>query len=289
MGERDPDFFKLYYRQWKRRMHKLRVPYDLQGALLAIVIETHLTGGPPADDDYVLAGVMMVSPRKARAVTERLAALGLVKAEHGLIIDKTAVEDVRERSELRDIRAQAGREGGIRSGVVRRDKARLKDASEISASPKLLKNKKTDEAKSKEPFELEKSRESTPLNPPSGGKRANGRGVLIAALGRVVTEGQAEAFIAHRQAKRRPLTERAAELVARNLEAIKAAGGDPACALDLAIEHGWDTIKPDWYQRAVQRGEITAQPRASPSSDLTPEQRERYRQEAIQRQKERQH
>ena len=83
MSERDPDFFKLHYRQWRQRMHKLRVPFDLQGALLSIVIETHLTGSAPPDDDYVLAGCMMVSPRKARAAADKLIALGLIRLQDG--------------------------------------------------------------------------------------------------------------------------------------------------------------------------------------------------------------
>ena len=159
MADRDPDFFKLHYRQWKRRMHKLRVAHDLQGALLCIVIETHLTAAPPADDDFVLAGVLMVSPRKARAAVVKLLALGLVRVEGGMIVDKTAVEDAAERSELRAIRAQAGHEGGVRSGKVRRARADLKEGSGGSASDKPLKSNETGEAHSQTTFELEKRRE----------------------------------------------------------------------------------------------------------------------------------
>lgn len=173
MGERDPDFFKLHYRQWRRRMHKARVSYDLQGALLSIVIETHQMGGPPADDDYVLAGIFMTSPRKARAVMEKLKAAGLVHVEDGLVIDKTAIEDAKERSELRAIRAQAGREGGVRSGVVRRDKAKVEQGSGDFASDKSLENNETGEAKRSmcpNKSREEKSREEKkPPSPPKGG------------------------------------------------------------------------------------------------------------------------
>ena len=158
MNQRDPDFFKLHYRQWRQRMHKLRVPFDLQGALLAIVIDTHLTGSPPADDDFVLAGCLMVSPRKARAVVNRLSAIGLVRIEGGLVIDKTAVEDADERSQLRASRAEAGRKGGVRSGVVRCDNATLSAPSGGFASDKPLKPNETGEADTQTTFELEKSR-----------------------------------------------------------------------------------------------------------------------------------
>lgn len=145
-------------------MHKLRVKYDLQGALLNIVIETHLTGAPPPDDDFVLAGVLMASPRKARGLIDKLSAIGLVTIEDGFVVDKTAVEDVAERRELRSAKARAGREGGVRSGVVRRDKARLAHGSSDFASDKPLENIKTSEAKSDECFELEKSREESSVS-----------------------------------------------------------------------------------------------------------------------------
>lgn len=60
----------------------------------------------------------------------------------------------------------------------------------------------------------------------------------------------ASSFIAWRKKTRKPLTERAALMIAKTLAAIQAAGGDAAEALDLAQEHGWQTIKLEWYQRA---------------------------------------
>lgn len=57
----------------------------------------------------------------------------------------------------------------------------------------------------------------------------------------------ARGFIKWRKAIKKPLTERAAVLIAKSLRAITADGGDADEALDLAAEHGWQTIKPDWY------------------------------------------
>jgi len=58
-----------------------------------------------------------------------------------------------------------------------------------------------------------------------------------------------DSFVAWRKKLRRPLTERAAVMIAKTLAAINAAGGDAAEALDMAQEHGWQTIKQDWYWR----------------------------------------
>ena len=56
-------------------------------------------------------------------------------------------------------------------------------------------------------------------------------------------------FIAWRKATKKPLTERAACMIAKSLREITGKGGDADEALDLAQEHGWQTIKPDWYWR----------------------------------------
>ena len=56
-------------------------------------------------------------------------------------------------------------------------------------------------------------------------------------------------FIAWRKATKKPLTERAAVLIAKSLREITAEGGDADEALDLTQEHGWQTIKPQWYWR----------------------------------------
>ena len=58
-----------------------------------------------------------------------------------------------------------------------------------------------------------------------------------------------DSFIKWRKAIKKPLTERAAVLIAATLRQINADNGDATEALDLAQEHGWQTIKPDWYWR----------------------------------------
>lgn len=59
-----------------------------------------------------------------------------------------------------------------------------------------------------------------------------------------------DSFIAYRKKhKRAALTDRGARMLAKSLADINAAGGDATEALDMAQEHGWQTIKPDWYWR----------------------------------------
>lgn len=68
-------------------------------------------------------------------------------------------------------------------------------------------------------------------------------------LGHEASSDAVQGFIAWRKATRKPLTERAAMMVAKTLREITGHGGDADEALDLAQEHGWQTIKPHWYWR----------------------------------------
>lgn len=65
-------------------------------------------------------------------------------------------------------------------------------------------------------------------------------------------------FISWRKLTKKPLTERAALLIAKTLRQITGAGGDADEALDLAQEFGWQTIKFDWYWR-IKNGNRTSQ------------------------------
>jgi len=76
-------------------------------------------------------------------------------------------------------------------------------------------------------------------------------------------------FIAYRRKhKRAALTERGAVMIAKTLAAINAAGGDATEALDMAQEHGWQTIKPDWYWKQVN-GKQHHDARRSASADTS--------------------
>lgn len=75
-----------------------------------------------------------------------------------------------------------------------------------------------------------------------------------------------DSFIAWRKKLKKPLTERAALMLAKTLSAINASGGDATEALDLAQEHGWQTIKENWYWK-VKNGDRNNHKRADTVSD----------------------
>lgn len=66
-------------------------------------------------------------------------------------------------------------------------------------------------------------------------------------LERVASKDAVAGFIELRKVLKKPLTARAASMIAKTLHEITAGGGDADEALDLAAEHGWQTIKTGWY------------------------------------------
>lgn len=76
-------------------------------------------------------------------------------------------------------------------------------------------------------------------------------------LSREASTAAAQSFIQWRKALKKPLTERAAALIAQSLRLITSQGGCADDALALAEEHGWRTVKPEWYWRQRPRQPLT--------------------------------
>jgi hypothetical protein len=76
---------------------------------------------------------------------------------------------------------------------------------------------------------------------------------ILAALGTVVSQGTAGAFMDHRKAKRSPLTAYAAELIAKRL----ANHPDPDAVLLTSIENGWTGVFPEKTQAKGSQGAKT--------------------------------
>ena len=72
-------------------------------------------------------------------------------------------------------------------------------------------------------------------------------------LAHITSPESASSFAAWRKRVRKPLTEAAALRILKTLAAIQAAGGDPDDALAMAEEHGWQTIKAEWYFKMLKQ------------------------------------
>jgi len=75
-------------------------------------------------------------------------------------------------------------------------------------------------------------------------------------IAHVASPEAASSFVAWRKRVKKPLTEAAALRIIKTLIAIKTAGGDPDDALAMAEEHGWQTIKAEWYFKMLKQ-EVT--------------------------------
>lgn len=83
-----------------------------------------------------------------------------------------------------------------------------------------------------------------PKSPPMGGQKGSVTTTPRQALLAVLTDEWAGAVLDHRQKIRKPLTAKAAELLAKAFDAT----GDPNGAAQMMIERGWQGFKLEWWQ-----------------------------------------
>jgi len=87
------------------------------------------------------------------------------------------------------------------------------------------------------------------------------------ALETVLSPDMATAIIEHRQAIKRPLAKRAAELLAKHYaQAWVVCGLTPDQAADFHIERGWTGFEPEWVLNAKQAKRATGPPSGQPQT-----------------------
>jgi hypothetical protein len=88
------------------------------------------------------------------------------------------------------------------------------------------------------------------------------REILLDCLSPEVAAG----VLAHRQALRKPLTGRAAQLLAKGFLAT----ADPNAAADMMIERGWQGFKPEWFENERRSNGQPRQSKRGSISDVAP-------------------
>lgn len=91
-----------------------------------------------------------------------------------------------------------------------------------------------------------------------------------AALETVLDADRAGQVIEHRQRIRKPLTIRAAELLAGQFAECP----DPNAAADAMVLNGWQGFKPEWMQRQQSRGSPPSQARPPTAAEILKARRE---------------
>ena len=115
--------------------------------------------------------------------------------------------------------------------------------------PKQLKNK--DPVKANGSFSESKPKAPTPTPTPIKKKKEkiDKKETPLSELSKVIPEENARHVIEHRQRLKKPLTARAAYLMAKNLAECP----DPVVAADTMIERGWQSIKPEYMENGPRR------------------------------------
>lgn len=90
------------------------------------------------------------------------------------------------------------------------------------------------------------------------------QGTPRAALLTVLDPEHADAVLEHRQRIRKPMTERAAKLLAGQLAKCP----DANAAADAMLLNGWQGVKPEWMERQNDNGN-----RANPARSNSPHQK----------------
>ena len=130
---------------------------------------------------------------------------------------------------------------------ARKQKIKTIKTSETSEKIKTIKTLKTSET-SETSDALARVEDNPSTKKLSGKKDKNStptrlnqtpREALLGCLSPEVADG----VLAHRKAKRCPLTVRAAQLLAKGFVAT----ADPNAAADMMIERGWQGFKPEWF------------------------------------------
>lgn len=106
-----PDWHKRYHRKALKGMAKLSV--ELRGVYQTLQDMIYDEGGPIDDEEKYLAGQMMLSIRKYRALRDELLAIGRIsKNERGQLIDDRCEVTLADLERVRDAQVEGGRAGG---------------------------------------------------------------------------------------------------------------------------------------------------------------------------------
>lgn len=120
---------------------------DTQAAVYAIVVDLlYLTGGEtPNDPRYIAAHLSNVGAAKAKATIQQLVDMGKLTVVGDMLHQKRAENEAQTRKNLSVIRADAGRLGGIQSGVSRQKAKENSETGEAIASTKTEPEKRREE------------------------------------------------------------------------------------------------------------------------------------------------
>jgi uncharacterized protein YdaU (DUF1376 family) len=235
---------------------------DVIGAYIVLLDLIYARGGETRRDDRHLSGILGCSIRMATSLTDKLLDLGKLSVDGDLITNSRAKSDAKLARNGYETRSKSQRERRENEAETNKINA-LEDKAETSALNRI--------DKIREEKEPEGSKEaggkppSTDLIPavakppkPSEPPKPTPRQILETVL----KPATAEAVLKHRQRIRKPMTDRACELLAAKFGQCS----DPDAAADMMIANGWQGFEPEWVdkrQRPTSQSRPTTPQRGS--------------------------
>ena len=191
----------------------------------------HLVLGNRAMDYGTLSRVIAVDIGEVRRAVKELESRGVFsRTDDGVIFSRRMIRD----DDKRKILAENGAKGG-KSRVTHVQQNHGLSENLLSKMPS-----KTQAPEARSQIPEEKISSSLRSDDSARSPKPSPRQALL----NVLTDEWAEAVLDHRQKLRKPLTAKAAEMLAKAFDAT----GDPNGAAEMMISRGWQGFKLDWWQ-----------------------------------------
>lgn len=221
-----------YYKRYPRDFIEGTIGLDLEtkGGYAILLDLIYMQGGQLADDGRYISGLLGCKPAKWNRIREALLAAGKI------IVSGGKISNSRANLELNALKKYSKTQSENASGDRKNN-----DIAEATASLSLSQPEPEPEPIEKKPSVSKKS-EPSPRQ----------------ELEAVLDGERAGAVIDHRQRIRKPLTGRAAKMLAAKFAQCP----DPNAAADYMILQGWQGFEPDWMNR-LRQGSPPGSPRPS--------------------------
>ncbi|GAA5664955.1 hypothetical protein Brsp07_03454 [Brucella sp. NBRC 14130] len=206
-----------YYKAYPRDFIEgtIGMPFELKAAYRLVLDLIYMQGGNLPDDARYISGLLGCTLRKWNSLRGELIAMGKIEINGEFVTNKRAVielETTRKFTEKQaENRSKPNKNNGLKSPPCDHTDTDTDNTSSLRSDVKAQAPEK-----------------------PS----------VKSELMKVVDEDHAQAVIEHRKAIKKPMTVRAAQLLAGKFAKCQ----NPNAAVDMMISSGWQGFEPEWLE-----------------------------------------
>lgn len=242
----DGPWFKFFPSDWRGGVAKLSAAE--RGVYISLIVAMYDSGGPIRRDDGRLARECGLPKAGFVRALDALIAEGKIEFDGQCLSNSRTKHELTER-EKRSVSARAGasvtnEKRRAKSNGVSRDSERGAYANGVAVGAQNERHTRS-QSPDKESANADSSQRVADAPGKSRSKRTTGAEVETILL-EILTPATTADLIAHRKAKREPLTERAARIA---VEEMRRHGDPEACAREWILR-GWRGFKADWMPDA---------------------------------------